>query len=408
MCNVLEPGILLLLKLNRMKPLYGPTAAVFSIFFGLALLDANISKKESSPEPVKSVTAIAGDPKIQAAILLDVSGSMDGLIEQAKAQLWNMVSVMGRVKCEKGNPRIEIALYEYGRANNDEKKGYIKQISPFTSDLDKLSQELFSLRTNGGDEYCGQVIYTSLDELTWDQTNSNYKVIFIAGNEDFRQGNVSWAVACAKAKEKGVIVNTIYCGRKEQGIRENWNLIGECGNGSFTNIDHNARQEDIFTPYDTTLITLNGKLNGTYLFYGSGGESSFARQAAMDKENGKIRNEVAMKRISVKGQASMYNNANWDLLDALAADSTIIQKVDMKSLPDSLSKLSREDLRKVVEKKSSERLAVQKQIVEVSNQREKYIAAEKAKKAGVNQATLETEVEKVIREQVKRYNMMVE
>mgnify|MGYP003492397680 FL=1 len=30
------------------------------------------------------------NPKIQAAILLDVSGSMDGLIEQAKAQLWNM------------------------------------------------------------------------------------------------------------------------------------------------------------------------------------------------------------------------------------------------------------------------------------------------------------------------------
>ena len=28
--------------------------------------------------------------KIQVAILLDVSGSMEGLIEQAKAQLWNM------------------------------------------------------------------------------------------------------------------------------------------------------------------------------------------------------------------------------------------------------------------------------------------------------------------------------
>ena len=38
--------------------------------------------------------------KIQVAILLDVSGSMDGLIEQAKSQLWNMVNILGRAKCE--------------------------------------------------------------------------------------------------------------------------------------------------------------------------------------------------------------------------------------------------------------------------------------------------------------------
>ena len=84
--------------------------------------------------PVKS------KPKIQVAVLLDVSNSMDGLIEQAKAQLWNMVSVMGKAKCEGVSPTVEIALYEYGRDNNDKAKGYIKQVSPFSSDLDLLSR----------------------------------------------------------------------------------------------------------------------------------------------------------------------------------------------------------------------------------------------------------------------------
>lgn len=65
-------------------------------------------------------------PKIQVAILLDVSSSMDGLIEQAKAQLWNMVSVMGKTTCNNVSPQIEIALYEYGRSNNNVKDGYVK------------------------------------------------------------------------------------------------------------------------------------------------------------------------------------------------------------------------------------------------------------------------------------------
>ena len=66
---------------------------------------------------------------------------MDGLIEQAKAQLWNMVSTMGKAKCDNDVvPKIEIALYEYGRSTNDAKAGYVKKINGFISDLDSLSQ----------------------------------------------------------------------------------------------------------------------------------------------------------------------------------------------------------------------------------------------------------------------------
>ncbi|RYD91718.1 MAG: VWA domain-containing protein, partial [Sphingobacteriales bacterium] len=97
--------------------------------------------------------AKAPAPKIQVAILLDVSNSMDGLIDQAKAQLWNLVGLLGRAECDRGTPQVEIALYEYGRANNDAGKGYVKRIHSFTRELDSLSKSLFSLTTNGGEEY---------------------------------------------------------------------------------------------------------------------------------------------------------------------------------------------------------------------------------------------------------------
>ncbi|HEX2628331.1 MAG TPA: vWA domain-containing protein [Chitinophagaceae bacterium] len=391
-----------------MTLLFKPTAAVFSIFLGLTIWDSSLpTTKQQDPVPAP-ITKKATQQKIQAAILLDVSGSMDGLIEQAKAQLWNMVSVMGKAKCDAGAPQIEIALYEYGRSSNDMAKGYIKQISPFTSDLDKLSQELFKLVTNGGDEYCGQVILTSLGDLTWSEGANDYKVIFIAGNEDFYQGSVSWTKACEEARKKGVIVNTIYCGSKEMGIREHWNLVGECGNGSFTNIDQNAKDFNIPTPYDSVIYTLNYKLNGTYVGYGSAGLANVQRQSAMDEANFKMSTGAGMKRAAVKGKKELYNNAGWDLVDAYETDKEAVKKVDVKTLPDSLKTKSREELTKIIETKANERASIQKQIVETNALREKFITAEKVKAATNNTQTLETEVEVIIRAQAKRFNMTIQ
>ena len=94
------------------------------------------------------------------------------------------------------------------------------------------------------------------------------------------QGNLHYTKACTEAKNKGVIVNTIYCGDKMQGIREHWNLAGECGNGSFTNINQNAREEEIPTPYDSLIYSLNERLNNTYIAYGYAGANYKAKQAA--------------------------------------------------------------------------------------------------------------------------------
>lgn len=346
--------------------------------------------------------------KIQAAILLDVSGSMSGLIEQAKAQLWNMVSIMGKAQCYGKTPEIEIALYEYGRPGNDVKSGYIKQLSAFTTDLDKLSQELFSLSTDGGDEYCGKVIFTSLEQLKWDTSASSYKVIFIAGNEDFLQGNIHYTRSCSEAKKKGVIVNTIYCGDRLQGIREHWNLSGECGNGSYTNINHNAAIEEIPTPYDSLLLTYNDQLNGTYISYGYAGADAYLAQGKVDQLNYSLSRSVAVKRVTVKGKKELYKNSTWDAVDAATEDAKFIEKLDKQTLSDSLKNKSNEELKLVIAEKKKARTTIQNEIGKLSAQRDAYIATEKAKKAVLsNEPTLETEIEKIIKTQARLYNMII-
>ena len=361
----------------------------------------------SSPQKKKTNAA---NPKIQVAILLDVSGSMDGLIEQAKAQLWNMVNTLGKAKCDGSvSPKIEIALYEYGRTTNDVKVGYVKQINGFISDLDSLSENLFGLTTNGGDEYCGQVIYTSLQQLQWDAAPENYKVIFIAGNEDFLQGSLHYTKACAEAKNKGVIVNTIYCGDKMQGIREHWNLAGECGNGSFTSINQNAKEVEIPTPYDSLLITLNGNLNNTYVAYGYAGGNYFAKQGLMDTKNAQASKKQQIARIKTKANNNVYNNATWDLVDANADGKLDEIIADKSALPDSLKKKSKDEIKVIVEEKARQRGSVNQQINELTAKRELFIFEARKKIAATKQEnTLETEVEKIIKEQDKRYKMQID
>ena len=243
------------------------------------------------------------------------------------------------------------------------------------------------------------------------QHPENYKVIFIAGNEDFLQGSLHYTKACTEAKNKGVIVNTIYCGDKMQGIREHWNLAGECGNGSFTNINQNSKEEEIPTPYDSILYTYNDKLNGTYISYGYAGAGYAAKQVQMDVANSTMSKSAQIKRIKAKSNGAVYNNAQWDLVDAKDRNGDgVFDKIDKKELPDSLKNKSTEELKKIVNEKSKERSAVQTEIAKLNTQRDAYIAAEKAKNATNknNAATLETEVEKIIKEQAKRYKMKID
>lgn len=380
-----------------MKPLL-KRAAFLLLLTGMVSSTCLAQTNTASPPP----------PKIQAAILLDVSGSMQGLIEQAKAQLWNMMNVMGRVHCAQGTPQIEVALYEYGRRTNSQEDGFVRQVSPFTTDLDSLSKLLFGLTIDGSEEHCAHAIYQSLTGLNWDTSAASYKVIFIAGNEDFMQGKVAYEKACAEARKKGVIVNTIYCGPRNRGIDERWDLGNQCGNGNYTNIHHNLKLEDAPTPFDSLLLTLNKEFNGTYLPFGRRGARAFAQQAEVDTLNFGISRKVAARRVMVKSQARLYQNDHWDLVDAVQKDSTVLSRVNSSSLPDSLQEKSMEQLRQVVADKRAQRAQLRQQISIVQQKRETYLAEERAKGIVAPElATLETEIEKIIQQQVQRFRMYV-
>lgn len=191
-------------------------------FTTLTLALAGPGKLTSSDTTPSPPARQSQKPLVQIALLLDTSNSMDGLIEQAKSQLWKICNEFIKARQNGLVPELQVALYEYGNTRLARDSGWVRQVVPLTTDLDKISEELFRLRTSGGEEYCGWVIQRAVEELAWNPSANVYKAIFIAGNEPFTQGPVNYADACKAAIARGIIVNTIHCGSEAEGVNGKW------------------------------------------------------------------------------------------------------------------------------------------------------------------------------------------
>jgi hypothetical protein len=339
---------------------------------------------------------------IKIGLLLDTSNSMDGLIDQAKSQLWNIVNELATAKCEGEKPKIQIALYEYGNDRLTAREGYIRLVTPLTQDLDQISKDLFSLRTNGGSEFCGHVIQTSLRQLDWDDNKEDLKLIFIAGNEPFTQGNVNYRNACKNAAEKGITINTIFCGPFEEGISTNWKNGADLTNGHYMSIEQNRKTIFIPSPYDDQIDKLNTRLNETYIYYGKSGKSKKENQLAQDSNANSISRENKIARTISKG-SHVYNNSKWDLVDASKAEDFEIAEVEEQYLPSEMQQMDKQEKTKYIATKKAERGKIQKEISELNILRGKYIH-QKKKEMNLEDDMLDGAMTKAIKEQAKTRN----
>lgn len=372
---------------------------------GTAPLPKNDGKAPGQATAEKDDRAV-----IQIALLLDTSGSMQGLINQARTYLWKVVNDMTLARQNGKLPAIQIALYEYGSSRLSSKDAWVRQVLPFTDDLDKVSDELFKLKTGGSEEYCGAVMDRALKELKWNTENPDaLKLIFIAGNEPFNQGNVPYAPVIARGLERGITVNTIYCGSAGDGDSALWKDGARKGDGSFLNIDHNAAPPEPETPYDAELAALNASLNGTYLAYGSRKVrmEKLERQARQDKLTEAASPAAAMGRITAKANKAAYRNTSWDLVDLYEEQgSQAVEEMGSAGiLPEELNGKSAKEVEAVVKEKAEERARLQKKIADVGRQRDTWLnkwKAEQSASGGGKANTLDDAIIQAVRRQAGR------
>lgn len=318
--------------------------------------------------------------KIQLAVLLDTSNSMDGLIDQTRAQLWSMVDELSKAK-KYGKPvKLEVAVLEYGNNSLSPHVGYIRTVSALTSDLDLVSEALFKLRTNGGDEFCGYAINTAVNELAWSASSEDLKLIYIAGNEPFTQGPVHFENAIKFARTKDITVSTIFAGQHNEGVATGWQQGALLAGGNFMSVDHTQHIAHIVAPQDQRIVDLNKKLNDTYVPYGRVGKQAKERQEVQDQANASMSIEMLAKRAKSKVSAA-YESSSWDMVDAIEDKSFDVESVSEAELPEELVGMSKDKKLDYLNNKKAERAAVKEEIKRLSEEREDYVVAERKKLA---------------------------
>ena len=379
-----------------------PLRRLGALLVVLVLATAALAKDLAPPPAPEKTTA--DKPLIQVAILLDTSSSMSGLINQARTQLWTIVNEFARSKQGGLTPRLEVALYEYGNSNLSAGEGYIRQILPLTEDLDKISEQLFALTTNGGDEYCGHVIQSATKGLAWSDSAKVYKAVFIAGNEPFTQGTVDYKQSCRDAIAKGIIVNTIHCGTEAEGKSTGWPDGAKLADGQALNIDQNRAVVAIKAPQDEEIVRLSSELNKTYIAYGKVGVESQTRQKEQDALAAAPAAAAAGATVerSLSKAQSVYQNATWDLVDATKENKVKLEDVAEQEPPENMKKMTPDERKAYVAEQTKKRGELQKQITDLGAQRDKYVAEKRREEAAGGADTLDAAMLKAVREQIAK------
>ena len=309
---------------------------------------------------------------IQIAFLLDVSSSMDALIQKTKSQIWRIGSYLGSATKNGRKPSVEFSIIAYGFEDETESP---KILIDFNSDLDSVVMKLYDIKTNGGNEYCWTTISKALDTLNWSKAESDLKLIVIAGNESFNQEEVDAKKIVQQAKRLDVVINTIYCGSPDETDSEEWKNGAELARGNYFIIsmeDSLSLQE---TFLDKKLVNFNDKFNATYIPFGALGQKHCSRMQLQDKSARVAGAPFFRERMFYKS-GNTFLNPTWDLVDAYSADSTIVEDAAIEKE----FNLDAQSLKELIQDKSYTRESYREVIRLRYDMIRKYIGENKADK----------------------------
>lgn len=353
----------------------------------------------SPAPPAPPKTPQPAPQPVDIAICLDTSNSMDGLIDSAKKKLWTVVTELAEVK---PRPILRVALYEYGNTGLSKEVGWVRQVSPLTDDLDAIYGKLFELKTNGGTELVARVVRSATMELDWSADRRALKMIVVAGNEAATQDKTfQLETVCREAIGQGIIINTIFCGPEATGRKTGWADAASWADGQYAAIDQNQGTVVVQAPQDKVIAELGRELNETYVPVGQEGQKAKANQVQQDSNAASTGTAAAADRAAAKA-TKLYNNARWDLVDAVAAGKVEVEEVDKKDLPEPLQKMTTEQLKAHVTAQATRRAEIQSRIHKLNRDRQRHVEREMAARGLDETRSFDANLRKAIREQVQR------
>ncbi|RYF85134.1 MAG: VWA domain-containing protein, partial [Chitinophagaceae bacterium] len=314
-------------------------------------------------------------PKIQIVFALDATGSMSGLIGAAREKIW---SIAGSLAQADPSPVIEMGLLFY-RDRGDQ---FVTRRVALSTELDDVYEKLMQIAADGGGdepESVNQALHEAITTFSWDSAAGTYRTVFLVGDcpphMDYRD-DVKYPVSCALAKQNDIVLNTILMGN-DGTARRIWSEIAVCNQGSFTNVNMDANDISVNTPYDNEIAILSDQLDNTRIYYGD------AREKMIYEEKLKKGKSISGgSKDNVKAQRAEYNASKTgketyygkkELLEQYRNKSVDLETIKTEELPASMKTMSAAERKQFLDDNLSKRDSILQKINALSVKRQQYI-----------------------------------
>lgn len=333
--------------------------------------DGSFGSSSSSSSSLSQEQSSGARPRVDIVFALDTTSSMTGLIDGAKAKIWEIAR---RAQEGKPAPEVRIGLVAY-RDRGDE---YVTKVLDLTSDLDTVYAKLTELVAAGGGDGPEHVIkglHDAVDEVHWSQDPRAVKLVYLVGDapphEDYDDG-LTMAGVLSDARQRGVRVSAIRCGTDSTTLTA-WTAIARATDGEVSSIEQGGGVvAAVATPYDAELARLNAELAKTELRWGSSAERSAAAKV--------VETNMAAPAAAQAERAGFYaanaaGGGGATKQDLTASKPSAVAAVATADLPDEMQRMTPDERAKFVEQKRAEREAVLEKIKDANGKR---VAALKA------------------------------
>ncbi|MFQ6004304.1 MAG: VWA domain-containing protein [Woeseia sp.] len=374
--------------------------ALFTITLAAVIYYPSLKAKHIGPVPVEHIVAPVGTPTVDVVFVLDTTGSMSGLIQTAKEKIWSIATTMASAQ---PTPEIRIGLVAY----RDRGDHYVTRVVDLSDDLDSVYATLMDFQADGGGdtpESVNKALYDAVHGISWGRNSQAYQVVFLVGDApphmDY-QDEVKYPQIVAAAKEKGIVINTIQCGEIPTTAAP-WTRIASLGNGKYFQVEQAGSAVAMMTPYDAGIAALSARLDETRLYFGSEEDKRrmASKVAATDKLHVAASVEARARRAAFNASAGGRANllGENELVDAVTSGTVKLDELDEADLPEALKPMAPEEQAAYVSGLAAERADLQRQIRELSADRDGYIK-KKVEEAGGFKDSLDQKIYDAVAEQ---------
>jgi Mg-chelatase subunit ChlD len=311
-------------------------------------------------------------PRMEVVFVLDTTGSMSGMIAGAKQKIW---AIANKLKSADPTPEIRFGIVGY----RDRRDAYVTKVYGLTTNLDEVYTHLYAFAAEGGGdtpESVNEALHRAVRDLQWSTDPEVLRVVFLVGDApphmDY-QDDVKYQKTCRLANERGILINTLQCGRLD-GTEEIWREIAALTNGTYAAILQDGGSVRIDTPYDQEIRRINLELDTTIILYGSKSEQASA--AANKSVLASLSAEAMADRSSYfgKGEAGAVTAGRGDLVVEVMNGRESLDKLDEAKLDPALQAMAPAARQELIAKKIEERRALQSELATLVAKRDAEVA----------------------------------